>query len=514
VEGRWILKKPDGWLKVPYRLPEILEALAKSRSVDVFIPEGEKDADTLAALGLVVTTSSEGATPTWAKTGKWTPELNRWFYGARRAFILEDNDEIGRAFACEKARALDGIVPDIRIVSFPDVPEREDVTYWLKEHTKEQLLERCEAAPRWEGGATLQSVRASAVTQRAVTWLWADRFALGKLGILAGLPDEGKSLITDYLAARVTRELSWPNGEGKAPQGNVILLTAEDDPEDTVVPRLVAAGADLDRIEIVQMVRERSDKDGREQERMFNLARDLPLLRRKIEEFGSVRVILIDPVTAYVGTSKTVDIFRDSDVRAVLTPLVHLTRELRIAIIVVMHFNKKIDVTNALLRISNSLAFGGVARHVFSITDDPESGRKLMARAKNNLAAKADNKTLAFHFDERETGTDPDTGARIKAPFIVWEPGYVDVSATEALSAAAESKSPGQRDKAKELLRAILGGGPMRMKEVEEAAKAHLIAKRTLERAKDEMGIATRRTRKDEYENLGKGWVWQLPESG
>ena len=88
----------------------------------------------------------------------------------------------------------------------------------------------------------------------AIQWLWENRFALGKLGILAGLPDEGKGQVLFDMAARITRGMDWPCGEGTAPEGNVVLLTAEDDPKDTVVPRLMAAGADLERIEIVQMV--------------------------------------------------------------------------------------------------------------------------------------------------------------------------------------------------------------------------------------------------------------------
>jgi DNA polymerase len=410
VADRWVARKPKGLLKIPYRLPDMLAALTATPDAAVFIPEGEKDADSVSALGLIATTSSEGATPPKAKLSNWTPELNRWFTGFKRAFILEDNDEPGRKFAREKAAALSDIVPDLRVVSFPDVPEGEDVSYWLQHgHSKEELLARCEAAPR-NGGAMLQSVRASQVQMRAVQWLWKDRFALGKLGILAGLPDEGKSMLFNYITARVTGpdRYKWPEDEGEAPRGRVILLTAEDDPEDTVIPRLKAAGAGLDDVEIISMVRDR-DQAGRPCERMFSLADDLELLRRKVEEVGNVRAILIDPVTAYLGKVGTIDSYRDTDVRAVLTPLVYLARERHIAVIAIMHFNKKVDITNALLRISNSLAFGGVARHVFSITDDVDNDRKLMARAKNNIAAKSDNQTLGFYFDTCEVGSDPES---------------------------------------------------------------------------------------------------------
>jgi hypothetical protein len=120
---------------------------------------------------------------------------------------LADNDEVGRAFAHEKAHALETIVPDIRIVLFPDVPEGEDVSYWLNnlKHTKEELLARCEAAERWQNSGTLESIRADQVVMRAIHWLWGKRFAVGKIGIIAGLPDEGKGQILCYIAARNTR---------------------------------------------------------------------------------------------------------------------------------------------------------------------------------------------------------------------------------------------------------------------------------------------------------------------
>src|SRR5215510_11155538 len=102
-----------------------------------------------------------------------------------------------------------------------------------------------------------------------------------------------------------------------------------------------------------------------------------------------------------------------------------------------MHFNKKIDVTNLLLRVSDSLAYGAAARHVYGVVDDPDNQRKLFVKGKNNLAKRVEQKTLAFSFDEREVGTDKRTGKPIRRPFIVWHPEPVDITATEALQAAA-----------------------------------------------------------------------------
>jgi DNA polymerase len=511
VNGRWVDEKPAGWSKVPYRLPELLAAITKNPDVKVFNPEGEKDCETLVALGLVATTNSEGATPLKAKVGKWTPELNRWFHGVRQLFIPADNDEVGRKFAEEKARALESIVPDIRIVLFPDTPIGEDVTWWINHgHTKEELLARCEATPHWQGGGILESVRASDVTMRAIVWLWDKRFAIGKIGIIAGLPDEGKGQILCYIAARATQSLEWPNGEGRAPQGNVIILSAEEDPSDSLTPRLAAAGADLGRIHFAKMIVDRDEKTGQQHKRMFSFVGDLEKLRQKIVEVGDVIAVLIDPISAYLGIGK-VDSYRDTDVRAVLGPLKELAEDMRIAIITIMHFNKKVDITNALLRVSNSLAFVGLPRHAYGVIADAENHRKLFVRAKNNDAAEADNKTLAFHFDVKEVGKDPDTKKEIRAPFVVWEPGYIDVTATEAMQAASESKSPGERDRAKDLLRDFLLAYPDHralQKEIEDYAKAEKISDRTLRRAKTELKI-----RAEKAKDMPSGpWYWALPE--
>ena len=87
-------------------------------------------------------------------------------------------------------------------------------------------------------------VRASDVTPVAVDWIWEGRIARGKLTIVAGAPDVGKSQIGAYIAARITQREHWSQG-ALAPQGDVVILASEDSIEDTWVPRLMAAGADL-----------------------------------------------------------------------------------------------------------------------------------------------------------------------------------------------------------------------------------------------------------------------------
>jgi DNA polymerase bacteriophage-type len=443
---------------VPYNWPAIMRAGPGST---VLWTEGELKAKVLIDKGLLATT---------VLSHKVTPECVAALTG-NHVIILADHDQQGEKLAAAAQKELAPVAASTRIVPaahlwkhLPGQPEPKlhaDVGNWIAEHGGDpaKLLNICREIPADGYEGILEAIWASDVKKEAIDWLWPGRFAFGKLGLLVGLPEEGKSMILCYIAACLTAlKISWPNDEGTpTTRGNVLFLTAEDDPSDTVSPRLAAAEADEGKVKIVQMIRERDPKTRQERPRMFNLASDLQRLERLIKETGNVVAILIDPITAYLGSGKGgIDSFRDTDVRAVLGPLTDLARKYKLAVIAIMHFNKKVDITNALLRISNSLAFGGVARHVFSVTRDEENARRLMARAKNNVAAEGVNKTLAFHFEERPAGHDWRDGRPIRAPAVVWEPGYVDVTATEAMQAASESKSPGERDRAKELLRDFL----------------------------------------------------------
>jgi DNA polymerase len=486
----WIPEKPPGG-PIPFRLPELIKATPDEI---VVITEGEKDALTAIGLGFVATCNPGGA-------GKFDENLARWLTGKMQVVICEDHDQAGEAHAAKTADMLQGIVADIRIARFPELPAKGDLSDWVDlGGTRDEFLARATVAP----AGNLESVRASNITIREISWIWPGRFAIGKLGLIVGLPDVGKGQALCDIAARITRGLAWPCKEGIAPIGNVILLTAEDDPEDTVVPRLIAAGADLTRIEIVRMIRVGGKR------RMFSLVSDLEFLRRKIIEVGDVRIVQIDPISAYLGV-KQVDSFRTPDVRAVLGPVVELSTELAVSMLGIMHFNKKTDVTNALLRISDSLAFGATARHVYAVIDDAENKRKLLVRGKNNLTT-YEQKALSYTFGARPVGKDPKSGNPIIAPHIIWGSEHVDVTATEAMQAAVDSGSPSRRDKAKEFLLDMLAGGPVPSDEIKDAARENGISKNTLYRAQGELKI---KAVKDGPKN-DKGeitWQWYPPEA-
>jgi hypothetical protein len=174
-DGRWV----SGWpaTVIPYRLPELLAAPANE---PIWITEGEKDADSVAALGLICTTNPGGA-------GKWQPELAQWFTGKQLIYLLEDNDDAGRAHAAKVSAALNGIVPTIVTVSFPELPEKGDVSDWLEAGGNRKLLiaRAAEARKRSSTQRAYIITNLSSVKQRVIDWLWLGHLARGKLELLA-----------------------------------------------------------------------------------------------------------------------------------------------------------------------------------------------------------------------------------------------------------------------------------------------------------------------------------------
>src|SRR5215469_17170241 len=141
----------------------------------------------------------------------------------------------------------------------------------------------------------------------------------------------------------------WPCGEGRSPIGNVIILNAEDGAADTIVPRALAAGADLKRIHIVSAVNDDTHR------RAFNLQKDIEVLERKITEIGDVVLVIIDPVSSYLGKT---DSHKNSEVRSVLEPLSEMAERTGVSILSITHFSKtgSNNTTKALHRFIGSIA--------------------------------------------------------------------------------------------------------------------------------------------------------------
>jgi hypothetical protein len=345
------------------------------------------------------------------------------------------------------------------------------------------------ATPRPVPGAP-RLVRLSDVRPQAIEWLWPDRFALGKLSLIAGNPGLGKSFLTLDVAARISTGAAWPDdpdGVTRDP-ASVVLLSAEDAVEDTIAPRLVTAGADMRRIVALEAVETRGD-DGEPPERHFDLTRDLAALAAAIESVEGCRLVVIDPLTAYLGRT---DAHANADVRGVLAPLAKLAERYRVAVIGVSHFNKAAGGA-AIYRTMGSMAFVAAVRSAWGVVADPaERERRLLLPIKSNIAA--DPGGLAYGI-----ATGSDGSAR-----VAWEPGRVDISADVALGGAGHA-GPTELDDAKRWLTDLLADGGLPAREVEAAARDAGYTTATLRRAKAALQVDSRKA------DFGGGWIWVLP---
>jgi RecA-family ATPase len=220
----WAPGPPEGD-KIPYRLPELLRA---PRDAWVAICAGEKDADTAAGLGFVATTNPEGE-----RRGAWAAELNKWFYGRERVAIMEDNDATGRAHVLEVANALRGIVPDIRIVTFRELPEHGDLTVWKEHgHGHDDLLAKIEATNPHCRKPPISQIREWDDTPAPeIMYGVADRFPLKVVCLFSGEGGGGKSTTTQQLAVSHVLEREWL---GCIPRKGPAIYVECEDPEDVL----------------------------------------------------------------------------------------------------------------------------------------------------------------------------------------------------------------------------------------------------------------------------------------
>src|SRR5262249_51821804 len=151
--------------------------------------------------------------------------------------------------------------------------------------------------------------------------------------------------------------------EGRAPLCDALILTAEDGLGDTVKPRLVAHGADCDRVHILT-----GTKKGADDEALFDLTRDVAVLRDVLMANPAIKVIVIDPLTAYLGETQAQ---RNTQVRKTLAPLVKLIEEFGVLVIAVTHLNK--STGKAIYRVLDSIGFVAVGRILHLVIEDPDN---------------------------------------------------------------------------------------------------------------------------------------------
>jgi hypothetical protein len=331
---------------------------------------------------------------------------------------------------------------------------------------------------------------------RPVDWLWEQRIPLGKLTLMAGHPDVGKSQLLLDIMARVTSGQKAP-GDGGMQHGACLLAATEDDYQDTIIPRLTAAGANLERCFSI----------GAEAYDIKALSREIDgkvksLRDRRIR----VRMVGIDPLAAYMG--ERVNTNNDTSVRVALRPLIEVCGTHRLALIAVRHLRKSGVESGtkgaSMDLISESKAFAAVARAIYLICTDPQDEtRQLMLRMRNALAPPT--KTgLAYRIIPQEVWAHtPRGGVTIQSSRLAWVDATVTMTADEAVTVARDQPNLSE---AKDWLSEILAKGPMPSKRVIDAGRRAGFKEDTVRRAAEALKVQKRRSG---FGGAG-GWEWAL----
>lgn len=411
--------------------------------------------------------------------------------------LWADNDPISRAGQKAAAIAAERFYREGRTV-YVHVPPGKKKADWLDVYVKdgpEPLLEELVDREPWKPGDGIDGTQTDAVgvflsevEPEQVLWLWDRRLPLGKLTVLDGDPGLGKSTVAFDLAARLTRGRAMPDGTGGGKAAGVVVLSAEDGLTDTIVPRLIAAGADRSRVLALQAC---PDSDGKG-EHPPALPDDIEYVRAAIVR-AEARLVIIDPLMAYL--SGDTNSHRDQDIRRVLFQVATMAEDTGAAVIAVRHLNKS-GGGQAIYRGGGSIGIIGAARSGLLVACDPDDeNRRVLAPIKNNLCKPPES--LSFHLE-----ADPAGAAR-----VVWD-GTSTHSASALLAMPSTDEERHAIDDAKDFLLTVLADGPVASSQVLAEARGAGMSEKTLRRAKDALGVVPKKT------SMSGGWVWSLSEDG
>ena len=350
-------------------------------------------------------------------------------------------------------------------------------------------------AEKLNGAAALTSLRVrrfDTIQAKAVEWLWPGRIP-SKLTMFAGMPGLGKSQVTIAVTATVSTGGRWPTGE-PAGERRVILIGSEDSAEDTVKPRLIAAGAKLENVEIVDGD---TDEEGKPIAWTLDAIDKLAAYCRSHEHSGTpVGLIVIDPISAYLGRH---DGHNQAEVRGLLAPLLELADALGIAVIAISHLNKS-EGSHAANRISGSGAYVQAARAALVVGEHPEiEGACCIAGLKSNLSKMPPG--IGYRVVPYTTADGIGTSR------VEWIEGAVDVTADDLLAPArreteADLDLNSAKGDAARFLVDLLRDGPVTSTAVYAAAEQAGIDERTLKRAKKTLHARSVKP--------GGVWHWEL----
>jgi hypothetical protein len=331
-------------------------------------------------------------------------------------------------------------------------------------------------------------VKVSSVRTARVSWLWHHRMPLGKVTVVDGDPGLGKSTMMLDIAARESTGRPMPGDDHhRDVGGDVLVLSAEDGIEDTIRPRLEAAGADLDRIEVLTACR---DAQGRPRPPI--IPDDISTIREVLRR-SRARLVVIDPLMAYL--SGRVDSHRDQDVRGALHQLAEAAEESKAAVVIIRHLNKAAG-GHALYRGGGSIGIIGAARAGLLVAPDPKDETlRVLAMTKSNLGP-----------------IPPSLSYRLVQAGDVSQVEWLGISESSArdllMIESSSSDSSGARSDAEGFLLELLAEGPVAAKSAISQAREAGIAPRTLQRARAGLGVRTTKTGgRFGGENA---WYWEL----
>jgi hypothetical protein len=347
-------------------------------------------------------------------------------------------------------------------------------------------------------GRTVTFTRASEIRYVPVRWLWRGRVPLGAVTVLAGQQGLGKSTTTIELAARLTRgEL---DGDLVGRPCRVLIVTLEDHLSSVVKPRLIAAGADLDQVQIVTV--KVDGLDG-----LVTLPEDIAAIDSGARE-QAARLMIVDPIVA--ALSGGIDAYRDHDVRRAFAPLAQLAERNDLAVVAIMHLTKA-QTGDLLGRVSGSVAFTAAARSVLAFVRDPDDpdgdagDRRVIVHIKSNWGRLAPS--LLAEVQEHNIDDDP-PGLASRLVIL----GESPLTAQDFAGGPQHRGDRAERDAAADLIAVELEDGDRHAAgDVERKASAAGISRSTLYRAAQalEKDGLLERTRS----GFPPRSIWRIPSS-
>jgi putative DNA primase/helicase len=252
-------------------------------------------------------------------------------------------------------------------------------------------------------------VRGGSLKPRQIKWIWREWLARGKLHVLAGSKSTGKSTTGFGWAATITVGGAWPDGT-RAPRGSVLVWSSEDDYQDTILPRFLAAGGDQSRLYHVSTV-----EDGNGGERPFDPVYDMPELINAMRDIPELVLVMIDPISVFAPSGKASD-GGNADMRRALNPLVRAAMDLGVALLGVTHLTKGTQGRDPLERVLGTQGLTNLARVVLGAAKDEDDDQRRLIRLGSNIGPSGGG----FDYKLERTTVKDEEGADMLTQKVVW----------------------------------------------------------------------------------------------